>query len=338
MRGKETHTHEKWPLMLVGTGFIAIAIGLRAWFVGLQIADALSVPLMDQRLLGRVWWRHDPFALESMGAMLLALVGLGVMLRVAMRLWRYGTRTERGQCAACGYPRPDDASTVCAGCGLNVVQTESLRRRDAALWSILVSVTVVSSAFAGSAKNFGGTFEVTAKTGQLVAAEFRQNVMASIRRIGVAQVATWRAGWGGGSPRMPLPPARVRVAVEGGPSGRDIDAVVVRLDEGGRVVEEDVPLLEALWRRNGAVLPADYERLTNLVAMEGFTVVDRMRRYQGMSFSASTFVPNPGTAVFGACVLLGFGGAVVGLLLLDVRRARQLEARRFSRGSATRAA
>lgn len=314
--------------MLVGTGFIAIAIGLRAWFGVLQIADALSEPLADQRLLGRVWWRYDPFALESMGALLLGLVCLGLMLRAVMRLWRHGTRTERGQCAACGYPRPDDASKACAECGLNVEQTESLQRRDVALCSILLSVTLMCSVFSGLTKAFPGTFEVTARDGQLVAAEFRQGVIASIRRIAVVQVATWRASWGEGWPRMTLPPARVRVAVEGGTSAREIDAVVVRLDEGGRVVVEDVPLLEALWRRNGAVLPADYERLTNLVAREGFVVAESMRRNQGRSFSASTFVPSRGTAVFGACVLLGFGGVVVGLVWLDLLRSRRLGPRR----------
>ncbi len=328
MQGRKPHIRERPPLILVGTGFIAIAIGLRAWFVVLQIADALSEPIADQRLLGHVWWRYDPFAMESMGAILLGLACLGMMLRVVMRLWSYGSRTSRGQCAACAYPRPGDASNACAECGLNVDKTESMQRRDVALWSILLSVTLICSVFSGLTKAFPGSFEVTARNGRIVAAEFRQNVMASVRRIGVVQVATWRAGWGEGSPRMPLPPARVRVAVEAGTPPGDIDAVVVRLDDAGRVVPEDVPLLDALWRRNGAVLPADYQRLTNLVSMEGFAVVDRMRRYQGMSFSASTFVPSPGTSVFGACVLLGFGGVVVGLVWINLRRSRKLGARR----------
>lgn len=311
---------------------------MRVWIVARQISRALSDPIADQRLLGSVWWRYDAFALESMGAVLLALVCLGMMWRVGLRLWRYGSRSKLGQCAACGYPRPGDVSKACTECGLNVQQTDAAQRRDRALWSVLLSVTLLSSTFSGLARALPGTFEITARHGQVVAAEFRQGVVASVRRIGVVQVATWRAGWGGGSPRGLLPPARVRVAVEAGTPPGDIDAVVVRLDDAGRVVPEDVPLLDALWRRNGAVLPADYQRLTNLVAMEGFMVAESMRRNQGRSFSASTFVPSPGTAVFGACVLLGFGGVVVGLILLDLRRVRQLEARRSSRGSATRAA
>lgn len=324
--------------MLVGTGFVVIAICLRAWLCVQQISDALSEPLANQRLLGHVWWRHDPFALESMGAALLALACLGMMLRVAWRLWGYGSRTNRGQCAACGYPRPNEASTACAECGLNVEQSAAVQRRDAAMWSVLLSVTILSSVFSGLARALPGTFEVTAQSGQIVAAEFRPNVMASIRRIAVVQVATWRAGLFEGSPRMPLPPARVRVAVEPGSPSGDIDAVVVRLDDAGHVVPEDVPLLESLWLRNGAVLPADFQRLTGLVEMEGWTVADRMRRYQGMSFSASTFVPSRGTAVFGACLLLGMAGFVVTLVLLDLRRSQRLEARRWSAAQAARAA
>lgn len=324
--------------MLVGTGFVVIAICLRAWLCVQQISDALSEPLANQRLLGHVWWRHDPFAMESMGAVLLALACLGMMLRVALRLWKGGSRANRGLCAVCGYPRLGDASNTCAECGLNVEQSAAVQRRDAALWSVLLSVTILSSVFSGLARALPGTFEVTAQSGQIVAAEFRQNVMASIRRIGVVQVATWRAGLFEGSPRMPLPPARVRVAVEASAPLGDIDAVVVRLDDAGRVVSEDVPLLEALWRRNGAVLPADFQRLTGLVAMEGFMVAESMRRNQGMSFSASTFVPSPGTAVFGACLLLGMVGFVVTLVLLDLRRSQRLEARRWSASQAARAA
>jgi hypothetical protein len=203
-----------------------------------------------------------------------------------------------------------------------------MQRRDVAFWSVLLSVTILSSVFSGLARALPGTFEVTAQSGQIVAAEFRQNVMASIRRIGVVQVATWRAGLFEGSPGMPLPPARVRVAVEESAPLGDIDAVVVRLDDAGRVLLDDVPLLEALWRRNGAVLPADFQRLTGLVATEGFMVAESMRRNQGRSFGASTFVPSRGTAVFGACLLLGFGGVVVGLVWLDLRKSRSLGARR----------
>jgi hypothetical protein len=328
MRGRKPEIQEKLPLMLVGTGFVVIAICLRAWLCVQQISDALSEPLANQRLLGHVWWRHDPFSLESMGAVLLALACLGMMLRAALRLWKCGSRTNRGLCAVCGYPRPGDASNACAECGLNVEQSAAMQRRDVAFWSVLLSVTILSSVFSGLARALPGTFEVTAQSGQIVAAEFRQNVMASIRRIGVVQVATWRANWLEGSPRMPLPPARVRVAVEIAGPPVDTDAVVVRLDDAGHVVPEDVPLLESLWRRNGAVLPADLQRLTGLVEMEGWTVADRMRRYQGMSFSASTFFPSRGTAVFGACLLLGFGGVVVGLVWLDLRKSRSLGARR----------
>jgi hypothetical protein len=318
----------KLPVMLVGVSVIVIGICIPAWFVVLEIADALSELPVNQRLLGHVWWRHDPFALESMGAVLLTLASLGMMLRVAMQLWRYGSSTGRGQCAACGYPRPGNASNACTECGLTAEKSEAMEHRDVEMFSILLSVILLSSVFALLVKQFPGTFEVTARHGQIVAAEFRQNVIASSRRIGVVQVATWRAGWFDGSPRMPLPPARVRVAVEAGTPPGDIDAVVVRLDDAGRVVPEDVPLLDALWRRNGAVLPADYQRLTNLVAMEGFTVAESMRRNQGRSFIASAFVPSPGTAVFGACVLLGFGGVVVGLVWLDLRRAQRLGTRR----------
>lgn len=328
MRGRKLDIREILPLMLVGAGFCAIAVCLRVLVAILQLTEALAEPIPNQRLLGQVWWRHAPFALESMGAVLLAMACLALLLRVALRLWKYQAPAPLGQCAACGYPTAHGNSNRCPECGLNSERVAAMLRREAGLFSVLLSLTILSSVFSGLLKELPGTFEMTSSNGQIVGAEFRKNVLASTRRIGVVQVATGRAGLFEGSARMPLPPARVRVAVETvGPPG-DIDAVVVRLDEGGRVVVEDVPLLEALWRRNGAVFPADCQRLTGLVAMEGFAVMDRMRRYQGMSFSASTFVPSPGTAVFGACVLLGFGGVVVGLVWLDRRRSGRLGVRR----------
>lgn len=328
MGAERESSNSSGPFFLVAAGFLGIVLAVDVWRLASDLIEDLTKPFANQQLLGHIWWRGEPFWLESLAAVVAGIICLTLLTRVAIRIVRRGGWQARGLCESCGYPTQGAVGPRCNECGLDLDEVRVLKRREHMLWGSLMAMVLLSSTLGELLKNLPGTFEVTAKRGEIFGAELRQNDLTSVRRIGIVQVATWRVGLFERRPQGDQKPLRLRVAVESLGPPRHVDAIVVRLDEQGRVDAADSGRLESLWRRNGAVLPADVERLKGLVEPQGLFLALAANHPSALSwYGFSTYVPDGATSICGVFALILVFSVMCFLVWLDLRLARRSEER-----------